>query len=81
MAQLMDHTGSLIKALTMIAITLMLIWFGLRPAMKMLLEARTDATGQNPQLPNDVSRARHTPRPPPPAKLPGSSSRPTSSPT
>jgi flagellar M-ring protein FliF len=51
MAQLMDHTGSLIRALTMIAITLMLIWFGLRPAMKMLLEARLGEPVQNPQLP------------------------------
>jgi flagellar M-ring protein FliF len=51
----MDHTGSLIRALTMIAITLMLIWFGLRPAMKMLLEARTDVPEQNPQLPNTSS--------------------------
>lgn len=52
-AKLMDHTGSLIRALTMIAITLILIWFGLRPAMKMLLEARTDVPEQNPQLPNN----------------------------
>ena len=51
MAQLMDHTGSLIRALTMIAITLMLIWFGLRPAMKMLMEARVSEPVQNPQLP------------------------------
>ena len=29
-----DHTGSLIRAMTMIAITLLLIWFGLRPAMQ-----------------------------------------------
>jgi flagellar M-ring protein FliF len=51
MAQLMDHTGSLIRALTMIAITLMLIWFGLRPAMKMLMDGRVSEPVQNPQLP------------------------------
>ena len=51
MAQLMDHTGSLIRALTMVAITLMLIWFGLRPAMKMLMDGRVSEPVQNPQLP------------------------------
>jgi flagellar M-ring protein FliF len=52
MAQLIDHTGSLIRAMTMIAITLMLIWFGLRPAMKMLTDARAmSEPAQNPQLP------------------------------
>jgi flagellar M-ring protein FliF len=51
MAQLLDHTGSLIRAMTMIAITMMLIWFGLRPAMKMLTEARASEPVQNPQLP------------------------------
>jgi flagellar M-ring protein FliF len=52
MAQLIDHTGSLIRAMTMIAITLMLIWFGLRPAMKMLTDARVmSEPAQNPQLP------------------------------
>lgn len=50
MAQLMDHTGSLIRAMTMIAITLMLIWFGLRPAMKMLMDGRVSEPVQNPQL-------------------------------
>jgi flagellar M-ring protein FliF len=40
MSQLMDHTGSLIKGLTMIAITMLLIWFGLRPATKALLESK-----------------------------------------
>jgi flagellar M-ring protein FliF len=52
MAQLLDHTGSLIRGATMIAITLMLIWFGLRPAMKMLTDARVmSEPAQNPQLP------------------------------
>ncbi|MBX9592191.1 MAG: flagellar M-ring protein FliF [Hyphomonadaceae bacterium] len=55
MAQLMDHTGSLIRAMTMIAITLMLIWFGLRPATRMLLEARAGAPAQEPQLPNSAA--------------------------
>ena len=40
LAQLMDHTGSLIKAIAMIAITMLLIWFGLRPATRALLDVR-----------------------------------------
>jgi flagellar M-ring protein FliF len=50
MAQLMDHTGSLIRSLTMIVITMLLIWFGLRPLMKMLLEAKTEGPAPDPQL-------------------------------
>lgn len=50
MAQLMDHTGSLIRSLTMIVITMLLIWFGLRPLMKMLLEAKSDGPANDPQL-------------------------------
>ena len=50
LAQLLEHTGSFIKAGTMLAITMLLIWFGLRPATRALLEAKgADAV---PQLPN-----------------------------
>jgi flagellar M-ring protein FliF len=51
MAQLLDHTGSVIRGVTMIAITMLLIWFGLRPAMKMLLEGKAGGEAvPNPQL-------------------------------
>lgn len=50
MAQLMEHTGSAIKAITMIAITMLLIWFGLRPATRALLESRTGEGAANPQV-------------------------------
>jgi flagellar M-ring protein FliF len=50
LAQLLEHAGSFIKAGTMLAITMLLIWFGLRPATRALLEAKgADAV---PQLPN-----------------------------
>jgi flagellar M-ring protein FliF len=50
LALLMDHTSAAIKGLTMLAITALLIWFGLRPATRALLEARpADAA---PQLPD-----------------------------
>jgi flagellar M-ring protein FliF len=39
LGQLMEHTGSLIQAITMIAMTMLLIWFGLRPATRALLTA------------------------------------------
>jgi flagellar M-ring protein FliF len=50
MAQLMDHTGSLIKAITMIAITMLLIWFGLRPATKALLASNPAEASQIPPM-------------------------------
>jgi flagellar M-ring protein FliF len=50
LALLMDHMSAAIKGLTMLAITALLIWFGLRPATRALLEARpADAA---PQLPD-----------------------------
>jgi flagellar M-ring protein FliF len=36
---LMDHVGAFVKALAIIAATIILVWFGLRPATRMLLEA------------------------------------------
>lgn len=50
LAMLLEHTGSFIKAGTMLAITMLLIWFGLRPATRALLEAKGDEAA--PQLPN-----------------------------
>lgn len=56
MAQLLDHTGSVIRAVTMIVITMLLIWFGLRPAIKMLLEGKAGGeAAPNPQLPNSAT--------------------------
>lgn len=51
MAQLMEHTGAAIKGITMLAITMLLIWFGLRPATKALLENKAaEPAGQLPDL-------------------------------
>jgi flagellar M-ring protein FliF len=36
---LLDHVGAFVKALAIIAATIILVWFGLRPATRMLLEA------------------------------------------
>jgi flagellar M-ring protein FliF len=38
--QLLHHTGSIVSAIAMVAVTMALIWFGLRPAMKAILEAK-----------------------------------------
>lgn len=48
LAQLMDHTSAAIKGVTILAVTVLLIWFGLKPAMKALLEARPAESGQPP---------------------------------
>jgi flagellar M-ring protein FliF len=37
---LLHHTGSIVSAIAMVAVTMVLIWFGLRPAMKAILEAK-----------------------------------------
>lgn len=37
--QLIQHTGSLLRSVTILGVTLLLIWFGLRPATRALLEA------------------------------------------
>ena len=51
LAQLMDHTSAAIKGVTMLVITMLLIWFGLRPATRALLEGRSaDAVPQLPDL-------------------------------
>ena len=59
MAQLMDHTGSLIKGITMIAITMLLIWFGLRPATKALLASERPAEAVSDSA--DGERHSHAP--------------------
>jgi flagellar M-ring protein FliF len=38
--QVLRHTGSIVSALAMVAVTVLLIWFGVRPALKAILEAR-----------------------------------------
>ncbi len=43
---LFDHMGAFVKALAIIAATIILVWFGLRPATRMLLEAPA------PQIPD-----------------------------
>src|SRR5262249_9633828 len=50
--QLVRHTGSIVNALAMIAVTALLVWFGARPALRAILEApsatqaaRTQALG------------------------------------
>ena len=49
---LLQHTSSFVNAATILLVAMLLIWFGLRPATRALLEARTDVPEQNPQLPN-----------------------------
>jgi flagellar M-ring protein FliF len=55
MAQLMDHTGSLIRGITMIAITMLLIWFGLRPATKALLASGSNEAMPAPQVASSIA--------------------------
>jgi flagellar M-ring protein FliF len=50
LAQLMDHASAAIKGITMLAITMLLIWFGLRPATRALLESK--GADPAPQLPD-----------------------------
>jgi flagellar M-ring protein FliF len=50
MSHLMDHAGSAIRAVTVLAMTLLLIWFGLRPLTRMLLEGGPAALAQDPQV-------------------------------
>lgn len=38
--QLLRHTGALLNAVAMIVVTVLLIWFGVRPAVRVILEAR-----------------------------------------
>lgn len=47
MEQLLQQTGAIVKGLSILAATALLVWFGLKPAMRMLLEpARSaEATG------------------------------------
>jgi flagellar M-ring protein FliF len=50
LAELAAHTGTFINAGTMLAITMLVIWFGLRPATKAILEARLPEPSPAPQL-------------------------------
>jgi flagellar M-ring protein FliF len=49
-ARLLEHTGSFVSAGTMLAVTMLLIWFGLRPAFRAILQASPPDAGQAPQL-------------------------------
>jgi flagellar M-ring protein FliF len=52
MDQMMRHSGSLINAFALIAVTVLVIWFGMRPAMKSILQqARLPAPAQPGLLP------------------------------
>jgi flagellar M-ring protein FliF len=49
--QLVQQTGALIKALTALGATFLLVWFGLRPTMRLLLSQPSPAPGQPAQEP------------------------------
>jgi flagellar M-ring protein FliF len=50
MAQLLDHTGSLIRGGTILAATLLLIWFGLKPGLRAILQSGPGDAAAAPQL-------------------------------
>jgi flagellar M-ring protein FliF len=53
--QIMRHSGSLINTLGLIVVTVLVIWFGMRPAMKSILQqARLPAPAQPGLLPGAV---------------------------
>ena len=56
-ARLLDHTGSFIRAITMLAVTMLVIWFGLRPALRALMQGGgpPSESGQTPQLQSNSS--------------------------
>jgi flagellar M-ring protein FliF len=57
MDQMMRHSGSLINALALIVVTVLVIWFGMRPAMKSILaQARLPVPVQPGLLPNGASQ-------------------------
>ena len=43
--QLLGQVGSIVNALAIVGVTALLIWFGLRPAMKAILESKGSAAG------------------------------------
>jgi flagellar M-ring protein FliF len=54
--QLLGHLGSLVNALAVVGVSALLIWFGLRPATKALLEAKA-------REPEPAARLQTEPRP------------------
>lgn len=56
-ARLLDHTGSFVRAATMLAVTMLLIWFGLRPALRALMQGGgpSSESGQPPQLQSNAA--------------------------
>jgi flagellar M-ring protein FliF len=47
---LLRHTGSIVNALAMVAITALVIWFGVRPAMRAILEPRASQVANSQTL-------------------------------
>jgi flagellar M-ring protein FliF len=50
MAQLLDHTGSFVRAGTILVATLLLIWFGLKPGLRAILNSTPAPAAATPQL-------------------------------
>jgi flagellar M-ring protein FliF len=50
------HTGSIVNALAVVAVAMLLIWFGLRPAMKAILEVRPGALSSPSAQPQAAPR-------------------------
>jgi len=50
MAQVLEHTGSFIRAGTILVATLLLIWFGLKPGLRAILQAAPAEPAPAPQL-------------------------------
>jgi flagellar M-ring protein FliF len=47
---LLRHTGTFVNAVAMVAMTVLLIWFGVRPAMRAILEPRAAEAARNQTL-------------------------------
>jgi flagellar M-ring protein FliF len=47
---LLRHTGTFVNAVAMVAMTVLLIWFGVRPAMRAILEPRSAEAAKNQML-------------------------------
>jgi flagellar M-ring protein FliF len=54
--QVLRHSGSIINATAMIAVTMLLIWFGLRPGLKAILEARPPEPVRVTELKADAAK-------------------------
>jgi flagellar M-ring protein FliF len=59
--QLLRHTGTFVNAIAMITITALLIWFGIRPAMRAILEARPVEAAPKRELKADAMAAAEQP--------------------